>query len=203
MIVRLTFSGLASWVLEKEIRPMKEIAQLLQALRFSAHKHQDQRRKDKDASPYINHLIEVAELMANVGDVGELPTLFAAVLHDTVEDTDTTLSELEAVFGLEVRALVEEVTDDKSLPKEVRKRLQIEHAPRLSPRAKQIKIADKICNVRDVTHTPPPHWSLERRREYLQWAEKVVAGCRGSNADLEHRFEEVMRAGRFKLGEGA
>jgi (p)ppGpp synthase/HD superfamily hydrolase len=181
---------------------MKEIAQLLQALRFSAHKHQDQRRKDKDASPYINHPIEVAELMANVGDVGELPTLLAAVLHDTVEDTATTLSELEAVFGPEVRALVEEVTDDKSLPKEVRKGLQIEHAPRLSARAKQIKIADKICNVRDITHTPPPHWSLERRQEYLQWAEKVVAGCRGSNADLEHHFEEVIRAGRFKLGGG-
>jgi (p)ppGpp synthase/HD superfamily hydrolase len=182
---------------------MREIAQLLQALRFSAHKHQDQRRKDKDASPYINHLIEVAELMANMGNVGELPTLLAAVLHDTVEDTDTTLSELEAVFGPEVRALVEEVTDDKSLPKEVRKRLQIEHAPLLSERAKQIKVADKICNVRDVTHAPPPHWSLERRREYLQWAEKVVAGCRGSNADLERHFAEVIRAGRLMLGEGA
>jgi guanosine-3',5'-bis(diphosphate) 3'-pyrophosphohydrolase len=97
---------------------------------------------------------------------------------------------------------VEEVSEDKSLPKEERKRLQIEHAQGLSPGAKQIKIADKICNVRDVTHTPP-NWSLERRREYLRWAENVVAGCRGSNPDLEHRFDEALREGWLILGIGS
>lgn len=181
---------------------MTEVGQLLQAARCSAHKHRYQRRKDKDASPYINHPIEVAELIANVGGVSNLPTLLAAVLHDTVEDTDTDPAELEKIFGPEVRSLVEEVTDDKSLPKEDRKRLQIMHAQRLSAQAKQIKIADKICNVRDVTHTPPPNWSLERRREYLRWAEKVVAGCRGSNPDLERRFDEVLQEGWLNLGTG-
>ncbi len=179
---------------------MTEVGQLLRAVLFSARKHRGQRRKDEDASPYINHPIEVAELMANVGGVSDLPALMAAILHDTVEDTGSTFAELEEAFGHDVRLLVEEMTDDQKLPKDERKRLQIAHARQLSARAKQIKIADKICNVRDVTHTPPPKWSLERRREYLQWAGEVVEGCRGSNANLEHRFDEVLQEGWLKLG---
>jgi guanosine-3',5'-bis(diphosphate) 3'-pyrophosphohydrolase len=128
-----------------------------------------------------------------------LPILIAAVLHDTVEDTSTTFSELEEAFGQDVRLLAEEMTDDKTLPKQERKCFQVAHAQQLSERAKQIKIADKICNVHDVTHTPPPNWSLERRQEYLQWAAKVVEGCRGSNANLEDRFDEVLQAGWVNL----
>jgi len=179
---------------------MTKVGQLLRAVLFSAHKHRGQRRKDEDASPYINHPIEVAELIANVGGVSDLSTLMAAILHDTVEDTGSTFAELEEAFGQEVRLLVEEVTDDKRLLKEERKRLQIVHAQQLSEGAKQIKIADKICNVRDVTHNPPPKWPLERRREYFQWAAKVVEGCRGSNPDLERRFDEVLQEGWLKLG---
>lgn len=179
---------------------MEDIALLLKVVRFAAHKHRYQRRKDKDASPYINHPIEVAEIMANVGKVIDLPTLLAAILHDTVEDTDTTFSELEEVFGRDVRLLVEEVTDDKSLPKDVRKQRQIEHAQGLSSHAKQIKIADKICNVHDVTHTPPPNWPLERRREYLRWAAKVFEGCRGVNANLERRFDQELQEAWSRLG---
>ena len=179
---------------------MTEVGQLLQAVLSSARKHRGQRRKDEDASPYINHPIEVAELIANIGGVSDLPTLMAAILHDTVEDTGSTFSELEEAFGHDVRLLVEEVTDDKALPKDERKRLQIAQAQQLSERAKRIKIADKICNVRDVTYTPPPNWSLERRREYLRWAAKVVEGCRGSNANLERRFDEVLQEGWLKLG---
>ena len=143
---------------------MEEVALLLQAVSFAANKHRDQRRKDKEASPYINHPIAVAKVLANIGGVTDLTTLIAAILHDTVEDTNTTFSELEKNFGKDVGLLVEEMTDDKSLPKEERKRLQIEHARQLSERAKQIKIGDKICNVLDVTHTPPPNWPLERRQ---------------------------------------
>jgi guanosine-3',5'-bis(diphosphate) 3'-pyrophosphohydrolase len=179
---------------------MEDVALLLNAVRFAAHKHRYQRRKDEEASPYINHPIDVAELLARVGNVSDLPTLLAGVLHDTVEDTGTTFSELEQAFGWDVRLIVEEVTDDRSLPKEVRKRLQIEHAPALSVRAKQIKIADKVCNIHDVTHNPPPKWPLERRREYLQWAAKVVEGCRGSNANLERHFDEKLQEAWSKLG---
>jgi guanosine-3',5'-bis(diphosphate) 3'-pyrophosphohydrolase len=172
---------------------------LLTSLHFAADKHRDQRRKNREARPYINHPIEVAEILSRVGGVTDLATLQAAILHDTIEDTQTTGAELEACFGVEVRRLVEEVTDDQRLPKAERKRLQIEHAPYLSPKARLIKIADKISNVRDVTHSPPAHWPHHRRCEYLDWAEKVVAGLRGSNPAVEELFEQVLKEGRSLL----
>ena len=116
--------------------PSSQGEALLSVLAFAARKHSGQRRKDPAGTPYINHPIAVAELLARVGRVSDLAALQAAILHDTLEDTETTVQELEAHFGLEVRALVQEMTDDKSLPKEERKRLQVEHAPHLSLRAR-------------------------------------------------------------------
>ncbi|PYO73782.1 MAG: phosphohydrolase, partial [Gemmatimonadetes bacterium] len=142
----------------------------LRALGFAAEKHRNQRRKDADASPYINHPIAVASILAIEAAVTDEVTLLAALLHDTVEDTETNLQELEQLFGAEVAALVGEMSDDKSLPKEMRKQLQVEHAPGASPKAKRLKIADKICNIRDVAENPPARWSLDRRRGYLDWA---------------------------------
>ncbi len=172
---------------------------LLHALAFAAAKHRDQRRKDAEASPYINHPIAVASVLAEEAGIADEAALLAALLHDTVEDTETTIVELDRTFGREVADLVREVTDDKSLPKQERKRMQVEHARSASPKAKCIKIADKICNVRDVTTTPPVHWSLERRLEYLDWAEEVVAGCRGVSATLDALFDEAIREGRRQL----
>ena len=169
---------------------------LLQAIAFAADKHRRQRRKDAEASPYINHPIAVATVLASEGDVSDEATLLAAVLHDTVEDTQTTFVELEERFGSEVAGLVRELTDDKSLEKGERKRLQIEHARESSIRAKQVKIADKICNVRDITVSPPADWPLQRRREYLTWSEKVVAGCRGVNPKLDHAFDQAITRAR-------
>ena len=169
-----------------------EYADLFAALHFAAEKHRDQRRKGECASPYINHPIEVAEMLVRIGAVTDVTLLQAAILHDTVEDTETTFEELEARFGSAVRNLVEEVTDDKALLKEERKRLQVEHAPTLSRGARQIKLADKICNVRDVANKPPLDWSLERRADYLQWSEAVVAGCRGVNECLEQEFDDAL-----------
>jgi guanosine-3',5'-bis(diphosphate) 3'-pyrophosphohydrolase len=180
-----------------------DTAALLSALQFSAAKHRDQRRKDRDASPYINHPIEAAHLLASVGEVGDLTVLVAAVLHDTIEDTRTTPEELEQRFGAQVRSLVAELTDDKRLPKAERKRLQVERASHKSDGAKLIKLADKICNVRDVTFSPPADWSLERRREYLDWTEQVVAGCRGVNPALERCFDEALAEGRRQLAAAA
>lgn len=176
-----------------------EVSALLKALHFAANKHRDQRRKGVEASPYINHPIEVAELLARVGGVTDEVTLQSAILHDTIEDTKTTVEELEAEFGLEVRQVVEEVTDNKRLPKPERKRLQIEHASHLSERAKQIKLADKISNVRSVTQSPPADWSLERRSEYLDWSEQVVAGLRGCNSSLENLYDRVLEDARRAL----
>jgi guanosine-3',5'-bis(diphosphate) 3'-pyrophosphohydrolase len=178
---------------------MTDAATLLAALRFSASKHRDQRRKDRNASPYINHPIEVAALLAEVGGVVDTDTLVAAVLHDTIEDTRTLGAEIEASFGKAVRSMVEEVTDNKSLPKAERKRLQIEHAPHLSRPAKLIKLADKIANLQDILHSPPASWPLERRREYLEWTAQVIAGCRGSNEALEKRFDQLLAEGRRVL----
>jgi (p)ppGpp synthase/HD superfamily hydrolase len=173
-----------------------EAARLLSALSFSAQKHRRQKRKDPDGSPYINHPIEVARVLAEVGQVVDPQILIAAVLHDTLEDTETTPLELEALFGPEVRRLVEEVTDDKTLEKSIRKELQVSKVAGLSPSAKMIRIADKICNVRDVSHSPPAHWEIPRRREYFDWTERVVMGCRGVNETLEQLFHEVLREGR-------
>ena len=178
---------------------LSDMTRLLRALSFSAQKHRHQRRKDRDGSPYINHPIEVTRLLAEVGKVTDIEVLVAAVLHDTLEDTETTPQELGELFGLRVLRLVEEVTDDKSLEKTVRKELQVQKVAGLSAEAKLIRIADKICNVRDVTHSPPTHWRALRRREYFDWTERVIAGCRGSNTDLERLYDEVLLKGREVL----
>ena len=165
---------------------------LLKALRFSADKHRNQRRKDSTQSPYINHLIDVAGLLWDVGGVHDSDTLTAAILHDTIEDTDATPEEIEALFGIEVRDLVMEVTDDNNLPKAVRKQRQVDTAPHKSFKAKLIKIADKSCNLTDIAISPPPDWSMQRRHEYVLWCERVVSGLRGVNAALEQDFDERL-----------
>ena len=171
------------------------IPALMQATLFAAEKHRGQRRKDADETPYINHPIMVVNLLANVGRITDIETLQAGMLHDTIEDTDTTADELEEHFGFAVRSLVLELTDDKGLEKPERKRLQIEHAPHLSPRAKTIKIADKIANLTDLLNAPPAKWPEERMRQYVVWSRQVVDGCRGHNLLLEVRYDEV--AGSF------
>lgn len=182
---------------------MSDAALLLRAIAFSAQQHRNQRRKDVEASPYINHPIQVATILATVGGVADLTTLVAAILHDTVEDTETTPEELEERFGPDVQLLVAEVTDDKSLSKVDRKRLQVEHAPLSSVAAKLIKLADKISNVRDATETPPSSWSTERRREYFDWTERVIAGCRGTNDKLERHYDDTLRQARLALSRDA
>jgi guanosine-3',5'-bis(diphosphate) 3'-pyrophosphohydrolase len=172
---------------------------LLKAIRFSAFKHRDQRRKDEPRSPYINHPITVAETLWEIGDVRDEATLIAAILHDTIEDTQTTPDEIRETFGAEVLSLVLEVTDDKSLPAPERKRLQIEHAPHISAKAKLVKLGDKISNLYDLLHSPPQSWSFQRRQEYLFWTEKVVAGLRGTNPALESRYDELLQEGKRVL----
>ncbi len=172
---------------------------LIKALRFSADKHRYQRRKDQARSPYINHPIEVTQLLWDVGYVRDVHVLLAALLHDTIEDTQTSPDEIRHLFGDEVLSLVLEVTDDKSLPKAQRKRLQIENAPHKSAGAKLIKLADKCCNVRDLVGSPPEDWSLERRRDYLLWTEQVVAGLRGTNMALEVYYDRELASGKVLL----
>jgi guanosine-3',5'-bis(diphosphate) 3'-pyrophosphohydrolase len=173
-------------------RPERNLALLLKALAFAAHKHRDQRRKDPEASPYINHPIALAEVLAGEGGVTDLEVLAAALLHDTIEDTATSHEELVAQFGGRIAAIVAEVTDDQKLPKAERKRLQIVHAASLSAGAKLVKLADKICNLRDVAERPPEKWDLERRREYFDWARQVIDGLRGAPGEATRKLEAAF-----------
>ncbi|MBC7635930.1 MAG: bifunctional (p)ppGpp synthetase/guanosine-3',5'-bis(diphosphate) 3'-pyrophosphohydrolase [Acetobacteraceae bacterium] len=169
-----------------------ETRKVFQALAFAAHKHRDQCRKDVGASPYMNHPIALADILVNEGGITDHVVLCAAILHDTIEDTETTHEELVRVFGREIADVVAEVTDNKALDKPVRKMLQIEHAANASPRAKLVKLADKTCNLRDLSATPPADWPEERRREYFEWAKRVIEGMRGTNAQLEAAFDRAF-----------
>lgn len=179
---------------------MTEPALLLTALHFAAWAHRHQRRKGVDASPYINHPIEVAHILSTVGGVDDPAILSTAVLHDTLEDTEATAEDLERLFGPAVRRMVEEVTDDTSLGGRERKRIQVEEAAFLSHGASLVKLADKIANVRDILHAPPEGWPGERRRRYLEWTERVVDELRGTHAGLERRYDDVLAEARASLG---
>jgi guanosine-3',5'-bis(diphosphate) 3'-pyrophosphohydrolase len=177
----------------------KQSATLLKAALFAAKKHRLQRRRDVDASPYINHPLAVATLLAADGAVSDQELLIAALLHDTIEDTGTSPEEIKEAFGEAVLQLVAEVTDDKSLPKSERKQLQFDHAATLSGRARELKIADKICNVRDIGPDSPVGWDVQRKVEYLNWAARVVEQCRGVNCRLEVLFDEALIDARARI----
>jgi len=169
---------------------------LLTAIHFSADRHRDQRRKDTLKSPYINHPIEVAELLWRVGGIRDQAVILAAILHDTIEDTETAPDEIRSLFGEEVLGLVLECTDDKSLTYMDRKRLQIETTPHKSTKAKLVKLADKTCNIHDLNQSPPRWWPKIQKREYLLWSQKVVAGLRGTNKDIEALYDEEFATGK-------
>ena len=172
---------------------------ILKAAHFAAKKHRDQRRKDEHASPYIIHPISVALAITQIGGVDDPEILAAALLHDTLEDTETTPEELEAEFGKKVCEYVLDVSDDKTLPKDERKRRQIEHAKKISKGAALIKLGDKISNVTDVINSPPEDWDINRRKEYLDWAEKVIDNCPKVNDRMEDKFQKIIKQGREAL----
>lgn len=166
---------------------------IVRAMKFAADKHRHQRRKDSKASPYINHPIDVAATLAIEGGVESPALLAAALMHDTIEDTQTTYDELRGEFGEQIADIVAEVTDAKFLSKHASKRLQVSRVKGASDAAKQIKIADKTCNLRDILGHPPSDWSFRRKQEYFDWAKEVVDSARGANAELERRFDTLYR----------
>lgn len=187
---------------------MDDIGLVLKAMEFAAIRHKNQFRKGEDRPPYINHPIQVANLLANEAGERDPVLLAAAVLHDVIEDTvdssdekDELIEEIRSQFGEDVLSLTLEVTDDKNLRKPERKRLQVEHAPTISESAKKLKLADKILNVRDITTSPPVGWHLERIVEYFDWAEQVVAGLRGVNRKMEDMFDAVVARAREKYSQ--
>ncbi|CAB1339102.1 unnamed protein product [Coregonus sp. 'balchen'] len=187
-----------------------ESAILLETVNFAAEKHRNQRRKDAEKTPYITHPIGVARILSHEVCVNRNEWFFtdicvfsnclqAALLHDTVEDTDTSIGELQAVFGQTVARLVQEVTDDKALSKEETKRQQVEYAPHASHQAKLVKLADKLYNLRDINRCTPTGWTAERVQEYFVWAAQVVRGLRGTNPALEGHLEELFKQRGIEL----
>ncbi len=174
---------------------MNDIVRITQALDFAARKHAGHRRKGLAAEPYINHLAEVARLLAEATGGNDTELVMAGLLHDCIEDQGVRFEELAELFGDDVASLVRDVTDDKSLEKAERKRLQIEHAPHQSTRTKMLKIADKISNLRSMRSSPPKDWDLNRKQQYFEWSKAVIAGCRGVSAALEAKFDEAYRRG--------
>lgn len=170
------------------------VLRIMAAARFAAEKHAQQKRKGENGEPYFNHLLEVAELIAASSPSLDVELVMAAFLHDTVEDTGVTLQELEQRFGKDVAVLVAEVTDDKSLPKEIRKQLQVEHTPEKSSRAQTLKLADKISNLHAIISSPPVGWSRERKQQYFEWARQVVSGIASPNQFLKSEFDKAYQS---------
>jgi (p)ppGpp synthase/HD superfamily hydrolase len=188
---------------------MSDIALLLKALEFAALRHRTQLRKGMERTPFINHPIQVASLLANEGNETDPVLLIAAILHDVIEDTVSSVKErddlctvISEMFGGKILSLTLEVTDDKTLDKKERKRLQVVNASHKSVNARKLEIADKIMNLRDITRDPPEGWPLQRISEYYDWAGKVVDGLRGVNKKLEEIFDKSLAEGRLKYGSG-
>ncbi len=178
----------------------RDLLLLARAADYAARQHLGQRRKGERGEPYINHLTEVAALLADATFAEDPVLLMGGLLHDTIEDTGTTCRDLEELFGSEVAALVAEVTDDKSLPQTERKRLQVETTPGKSRRAKLLKLADKTSNLRGLVASPPADWTAGRLSDYVDWAEQVARSCRGLNAALEAGFDAAHGAAKARFG---
>ena len=172
------------------------VVQISRALDYAAKKHVSQRRKGVAQEPYINHLAEVAYLLAEATGGSDTNLIIAGLLHDCIEDQGVAYAELEELFGADVADLVRDVTDDTTLLKAERKRQQVERTPHKPDRVKMLKIADKTSNLHALAVSPPSGWNEQRIRDYYAWAQAVVAGCRGVNAFLESRFDEACRRGQ-------
>ena len=181
------------------MNPFSSLEDLFNAAIFAARKHQGQVRKDRRASPYVTHPLAVARTIYEIGGINDRDTLVAAILHDTLEDTQTTPDDIREIFGGDVVSIVLEVTDDKTQIKMERKRQQVIHAEHLSQAARVIKLADKLINCRDIINHPPDDWPLSRRRDYIQWAADVISRVRGTNPQLEDAFDRMLSDAEAKL----
>lgn len=171
----------------------QDLARLMGAAHFAAQKHAAQRRKGEAAEPYVNHVLEVAHLVAQTLDAPDPEILMAALLHDTIEDTGVTAAELAAHFGAGVAELVVELSDDRSLPKAERKRLQVEHAGRRSARAQTIKLADKISNLRSILQSPPADWDRAKKLEYWDFCLRLYGQLNEPHPQLAAEFRALQR----------
>ncbi len=176
-----------------------DLTKIFKACIFAANKHKDHIRKDEQGSPYVTHPLQVAQVIWQIGGITNTNILVAAILHDTIEDTKTRDAEIIESFGNTVLEIVREVSDDKSLEKSERKRLQVLHAPDKTYPARIIKWGDKLVNCCDILNSPPKDWTLERRRNYIQWAADVLFIIRGTNPALEAAFDKMLTEAEIQL----
>jgi (p)ppGpp synthase/HD superfamily hydrolase len=172
----------------------EEVHRILNATEFAAGRHQNQARRNKEHTPYIVHPLHVAHHLLMTGHIYDADILMAALLHDTIEDTETTLDELRSHFGYKVQHLVDELTDDKQLKKEERKRIQIQKASDISLEAALIMLADKLSNLSDILESPPIGWDEERTTHYFLWAQEVIKNLPPVNPFLLDAVETVIEA---------
>lgn len=168
---------------------------IMRAAQFAAERHKTQRRRGAAREPYVNHLLEVANLLATATDGRDPDLVIAGLLHDLIEDQGISSDDIARQFGIGVAALVLEVTTDKTLSEVERNRVQIVHAAHKSPRARMLRIADLTSNLRALRQSPPTDWSVERQRDYFRWAHDVVAGSRGLSPHLDAAFDEAFSTG--------
>lgn len=187
------FIGVLQIAIDQGYLSKQNLPYILDALIFAAKKHEGQTRKDKERTPYIIHPIGVAYNIIMIGKVYDVDIIIGALLHDTVEDTHTTFEEIRQYFGLKIESLIHELTDDKSLSKEERKRLQIEHAPHTSTEAAIIKLSDKLYNLNDLLYNTPLDWSQERIAEYFKWAQQVVDHLPSANQSLKTAIDTLIK----------
>jgi (p)ppGpp synthase/HD superfamily hydrolase len=179
---------------------MSDLHLIFRALSYAAQQHATHKRKGREALPYINHPIKVSTIITQYVPDASNELIAAAVLHDVVEDSETTVEDLKNMFGATIASIVEEVSDDKFLPKKEAKQKQIQNAPHLSHNAKLIRICDKIANVRDICGEDVPNdWDYKTKIEYLNWAEEVVNAMGKFHDELEFTFKDEVRWGRLKI----
>jgi (p)ppGpp synthase/HD superfamily hydrolase len=166
---------------------------LLAAAHFAAQRHAGQRRKGKSDEPYVNHLLEVARLLAELPTELDCDVVIAGLLHDCMEDAGVTSDEIAAQFGERVASLVQEVTDDKTLDRQVRKELQVRNAASKSRGAQNLSTADKISNLRSTLADPPSTWSPDQQWKYAEWAKDIVGRFTEVDPALKLEFERVHR----------
>ncbi|HEC60508.1 hypothetical protein LCGC14_0950780 [marine sediment metagenome] len=152
---------------------MNETSQLIEAFLFAAQAHKEQRRKGNGGAPYINHLIEVVSLLSSTAKVDDTDILIAAALHDILEDTPITVTEITKRYGSNVLSYVQAVSDDKALTLIERRAKQLKSMNESSDPIKYIKLADHCSNIASL----PPTWDKQRLKEYIGWSQSVAEKC--------------------------
>jgi len=170
----------------------KDAEAVLGAAIFATEKHKSQVRSNEKKTPYIIHPIEVADLVMKIGHVYDKDVLITALLHDVMDDTQTTYEQITSLYGTKVSSYLEEMTSKQGLSLKEQKKQQIMQAFRQNPSVAIIKLSDKLSNLKTLATSPPPSWSRDRIDQYFQWAQTVIENLPESNQLLKKAVKNVI-----------